>query len=103
MQQAYADEGHDEAADCDEEHRQRVALRLWSVEALPRGDENPSGHGQQRKAVDQRSEDLGAIEAVCSACRRWTSREPDGRNGHCEAQHVAEQVAAVGQQRQRPG
>ena len=58
---------------------------------------------QQDRGVQQSRQDGAASPAIGPAARRWKTCEPGGAPAEQQAQHVAEVVSRVGQQRHGVG
>ena len=90
------------AGDADHEHP--AARDLGRVVEPPeRGDDDPDRDGDERGAVDERGEDLGAAGAEAPPRRRRPGRQPGRQEREAEGGGVREHVRSVGEHGERVG
>jgi hypothetical protein len=90
-------EVHAGARDCDREHPAAEDLRRV-VEPADRGVEDPDRERDERDAVCERDQHLGALVAVRTLGRRGLSGEPDGDEREADRDVVGEHVHGVREQ-----
>jgi hypothetical protein len=92
----------DEAARRDGEHA-GARHRGRCAQALHRLEQDHGCDRQQRGAVHERGQDLGAVVAEGEARARGPVGDPEREEGERQGADVPEHVAGVGEERQRAG
>ena len=93
---------HHDAGGGDQDHR-ALHHRHRGEQPLHRLHADRTDADQQDRGVQQRRQDGAAPPAIGAPACRWKTREPGGAPAEQQAQHVAEIVRRIRQQRHRVG